>query len=123
MKIFQLFVTGLVVAGLASCIRVEDNSEPAATGEKTPATPASAMSLKAPVGGKLITLSVEGMSCQFNCAPKVQETLAGVEGVKEVEVDFATKKAVVAVQDEKFDATQLETALASTGSFTGKAQQ
>ncbi len=123
MKLLQL---GLVVAlsvGLFSCVGSESTTEgPTQNSTVQGTTPETNVAdlLKAPDGGKLITMSVDGMSCQFNCAPKVQETLAKIEGVEGVKVDFETKQAVVAVKDAKFDGAKLESALASTNQFTGK---
>ena len=48
---------------------------------------------------KTYALTVEGMSCAVSCAPKVQESLAAIEGVRSVNVDFETKKATVAMND------------------------
>ena len=121
MKLLQL---GLVVAlsvGLFSCLsNSADTEQPETTSQGNSPKTEVADLLKAPEGGKLITMSVDGMSCQFNCAPKVQETLAKIEGVEGVKVDFETKQAVVAVKDAKFDGAKLESALATTSQFTGK---
>jgi copper chaperone CopZ len=45
--------------------------------------------------GTTYVLTVEGMSCAENCAPKVKECLESIEGVKSAEVTFETKSAVV----------------------------
>ena len=117
MKRFFLFSLLAGALGLAGCIRVEStSSEPVSSTQQG----ANAEMPAAPAGGKLITLSVEGMSCPLGCAPVVEETLAGLQGVTGVKVIFDKKEAVVAVKDSGFDASQLETALASTDKFTGK---
>jgi copper chaperone CopZ len=40
-------------------------------------------------------LGVEGMSCAINCAPAVKSSLESLPGVRSVEIDFESKKAIV----------------------------
>lgn len=47
-------------------------------------------------------LTIDGMSCEVNCAAKIQETLSGLKGVTACKVDFENKTAHV-----EFDHTQL----------------
>lgn len=48
--------------------------------------------------GTTYVLTVEGMSCAENCAPKVKECLESIEGVKSAEVTFEDKRAVVVME-------------------------
>lgn len=50
-------------------------------------------------GSQVISISVEGMHCAFNCAPKVHDTLAGVEGVQEARVSMDNKTAWIRVPE------------------------
>jgi mercuric ion binding protein len=61
--------------------------------------------------------SVPDMHCEFACAPKVRETLAGLPGVENVETNIEAHTATVFVTDG-FDADQAVAALAEAG-FTG----
>ncbi|TYZ65357.1 hypothetical protein PybrP1_012681 [[Pythium] brassicae (nom. inval.)] len=47
-----------------------------------------------------VLLHVEGMSCETNCARKVQSALRAVDGVIEATVDFAAKRATVILTPE-----------------------
>ncbi len=40
-------------------------------------------------------VGVEGMSCPHSCAPRVKESLQGIDGVESVAVDFETKQATI----------------------------
>lgn len=51
------------------------------------------------------TFTVEGMTCAKGCAASIQRKLAKTEGVKEANVDFETKTAVI-----EYDKTQLDEA-------------
>jgi copper chaperone CopZ len=48
--------------------------------------------------GTTYILTVEGMSCAENCAPRVKECLESIEGVKSAEVTFEEKRAVVVME-------------------------
>lgn len=61
----------------------------------TAAGAASSTATASAVPATLIHLNVEGMQCAFECKPKVEAALAGVEGVESVEVDFESKTATV----------------------------
>lgn len=58
-----------------------------------------------------VKLVVPGIHCEF-CAANVKETLAGVDGVKEIQIDVDTKTATVAVDQTAFDSEKAITALA-----------
>ena len=51
--------------------------------------------LQAKPGEKLYVLGIEGMSCPIECAPKVKESIQSIEGVRQVEVSFEDKRAIV----------------------------
>ena len=55
-----------------------------------------------------VDMSVEGMMCQHNCAPTVQRTLRGIEGVKEAVASFKEKKASVLATGELCEERQAE---------------
>jgi mercuric ion binding protein len=50
----------------------------------------------------IATLTIDGMSCEVNCARKIQETLSHLNGVNNCEVSFDSKKATV-----NFDHTKI----------------
>ncbi len=50
-----------------------------------------------------VTFSVPDMMCEFSCVEQVQEALTAQPGVKEVQVDFAAKRATVAVDPDEFE--------------------
>ena len=54
-------------------------------------------------GESTATYRVDGMMCSVNCPMKVNQSLAGVEGVKSSKVDFESKTATVIFDDEKID--------------------
>jgi|GEM_PF-4782670 len=55
--------------------------------------------LAAQDGSQVISISVEGMHCAFNCAPKVHDTLADVEGVQETRISVDNKTAWIRVPE------------------------
>ena len=58
-------------------------------------TPFDAGALQANPGEMVYVLGIEGMSCPMDCAPKVKESIQSIEGVREVEVSFPDKRAIV----------------------------
>ena len=52
----------------------------------------------------IVEFSVPDMMCPEGCGEATREILAEQEGVKEVKIDFLSKLAVVAVDQEKFNA-------------------
>jgi copper chaperone CopZ len=58
-----------------------------------------------------VEFSVPDMMCPEGCGAKVKEILSQQPGAKDVVVDFPAKKAIVAVDKDKFDAKQAIAAL------------
>lgn len=56
------------------------------------------------------SFEIEGMTCALGCAKLIEGKLAGLPGVKNVEVDFETKKATL----EFNDAQQTEETITAT---------
>ena len=54
-------------------------------------------------GAPTTELEVPDMHCEFGCAAKVKEVLASQTGVKDVKIDFDSKKAIVAIDQAEFD--------------------
>ena len=71
------------------------------------ATPASA-------GEQTATLKVDKMFCA-SCPFIVKQTLAGIDGVKNVEVSFRRKLATVVFDDAKSTVAQLASAVTEAG--------
>jgi copper chaperone CopZ len=55
-------------------------------------------------GAPTVEFDVPDMMCEESCAAKVRELLGEQAGVKEVVVDFPAKTAIVAIEEEKFNA-------------------
>src|SRR5262245_44640351 len=62
-------------------------------------------------GAPTVEFSVPDMMCPEGCGTKVKEILSQQPGAKDVVVDFPAKKAIVAVDKDKFDAKQAIAAL------------
>jgi copper chaperone CopZ len=62
-------------------------------------------------GAPTVQFTVPDMMCPEGCGEKVKEILSQQPGTKDVLVDFLNKTAIVAVDKEKFDATQAVAAL------------
>ena len=58
----------------------------------------------APKAANTVVFSVPDMMCEESCAKQVNKALAAQPGVKEVEVDFEARRAVVVVDRQQFDA-------------------
>jgi copper chaperone CopZ len=58
-----------------------------------------------------VEFSVPDMMCTHSCAPAVKATLAKQPGVVDVVVDFDTKTATVAIDEDEFDSDQALAAL------------
>ena len=54
-------------------------------------------------GAPTAELKVPDMMCQYSCTATVKEVLTAQTGVKDVKIDFDEKKAIVAVDEAKFD--------------------
>ena len=63
---------------------------------------------------RTVTLAVEGMTCA-SCPYIVKQVLAGVSGVRAVDVSFEEKKAVVTFDDGKTNAAALTAATSNVG--------
>lgn len=49
----------------------------------------------------IATLTIDGMSCEVNCAAKIKSTLSALGGVTSCDVDFQNKKANVVFDNTK----------------------
>jgi copper chaperone CopZ len=58
----------------------------------------------APKAANTVVFSVPGMMCEESCAKQVNKALAAQPGVKEVEVDFEARRAMVVVDRQQFNA-------------------
>lgn len=85
------------------CSQVESSTSNSAA----PVTPVSLNTAGAPT----VEFSVPDMMCPEGCGAKVKEILSQQPGAKDVVVDFPAKKAIVAVDKDKFDAKQAIAAL------------
>ncbi|MHB1688897.1 MAG: heavy metal translocating P-type ATPase [Ignavibacteriaceae bacterium] len=63
---------------------------------------------------KTLTLPVEGMTCA-SCVARVEKALKKVEGVGEVNVNFATEKVTLSFDDSKTDLAKLATVVEDAG--------
>jgi copper chaperone CopZ len=90
----------MIAAAVALAAGCQNQHSP--TSEESPpaATPVAFNTSGAPT----VNFSVPDMKCEFSCVEEVKEALSSQPGVKEVQVDFAAKRATVAVDPEKFDA-------------------
>lgn len=61
-----------------------------------------------------VTLSVPGMTCA-TCPITIKKALSKVDGVSKIEVDYATKLAVVTFDDAKTSIQTLKTATTGVG--------
>ena len=55
------------------------------------------------------TFMMEDLDCA-NCARKMEEAIAKLEGVTEVHVNFLTQKMILTAEDDRFDAIAKEAA-------------
>ena len=62
-----------------------------------------------------LVLDVKGMQCEVNCTAKVKKTLAGMEGVEDVFVDFKEKKAYVKGDKAKMNKQAMADAVTKQG--------
>jgi copper chaperone CopZ len=104
--ITRLLCVTCLIGMLAGCSEVGAPTAPAS--ELTPAAFNTA-------GAPTVAFSVPDMMCPEGCGAKVQETLAGQVGAREVYVDFEAKTATVAVENGKFDADAALAALLDHG--------
>ncbi len=84
-----------------------------ATGCQTESAPVTSSIEKTEVETTPVAFNVEGaptaelevpdMMCQYSCSAKVKEVLTAQTGVKDVQIDFESKKAILAVDEAEFD--------------------
>jgi copper chaperone CopZ len=96
---------------LACLLFVAGCSQSANTGGEAAVTEVSFNTAGAPT----VEISVPDMMCPDSCAVAAREVLSAQPGVKEVLVDFDTKRATVAVDTESFDSAAALAALADRG--------
>jgi copper chaperone CopZ len=99
---YLTFAAVLLVA--VGCSRPSADQSPNASVSLTPVSFNAA-------GAPTVEFSVPDMMCPEGCGAKVKEILAQQPGAKDVVVDFPAKKAIVAVDKDKFDAKQAIAAL------------
>jgi copper chaperone CopZ len=66
-------------------------------------------------GAPTVEFSVPDMMCPEGCGEKTKEILAEQPGAKDVMIDFESKRAVVAVEPETFDADAALAAMVDHG--------
>lgn len=71
--------------------------------------------------GRHYEVTVEGMSCPAGCASRVRELIAGIDGVRAVQVDFAKKTADVDVKPGATLTTDAVNAAFAGTPYTAKA--
>ena len=67
-----------------------------------------------PAAERTVTLAVDGMTCA-SCPYIVKQVLAGVSGVRAVDVSFEEKKAVVTFDDGRTNVVALTVATTNVG--------
>ena len=70
-------------------------------------------------GAPTIEFDVPGMMCPHGCVPKVREAFTEQPGVKDVQVVYATKTAVVAIDEELFNSSDAIATLEDEFGFSG----
>ncbi len=91
LAVAALFVTGCQTESASTTTEVEKT--------EIEATPVAFNVAGAPTA----EFEVPDMMCQYSCAAKVKEVLTAQTGVKDVKIDFDSKKAIVAVDKAEFD--------------------
>lgn len=90
MKSLNLFLTlAFAIITLFGCKKTEEAN--ASGSETTDATPVMATT----------TFMIEGMHCEMGCAGVIKKKIAKMDGVKDVEIDFAGKKATIQFDTNK----------------------
>jgi hypothetical protein len=109
----------LVIVGLTGAIGCGKQSAPSpaagSTAERLAAQPEKANPEKTAMT-KQVTVAVTGMTWPNGWPPRVQKALASLPWVRQVQVDFPKKQAVVTVETEKYDEKGLVKALEKAGS-------
>ena len=115
MKILKLAIIALTLTAITSCNKEQTEAETIIvnTIEKT--------TEKAEILAenlKTTTFNIEGMSCQVNCASKIEKSLNNMDGIGTAKVDFETKTATVSYDSGKVTSEQLAKRVASNGAYT-----
>lgn len=63
-------------------------------------------------GENTATYKVDGMMCKMNCPSKVVDAVKALEGVKNCDVNFDSKTAVVTFDNDKIDSEKIATVMA-----------
>jgi copper chaperone CopZ len=103
-SLFCFLFVACQILQLNGCSRTGDVGPSAIDAKTTPAAFNTA-------GAPTVEFSVPDMMCPEGCGAKVKEILSQQPGAKDVVVDFPAKKAIVAVDKDKFDAKQAIAAL------------
>lgn len=114
MKTLKLAVIALALVSIISCNKEQKEVETIVidTIEKTTGkTEILAENLKT------TTFSIEGMSCQINCAAKIEKSLNNMDGVGTAKVDFESKTATVSYDAGKVTTDLLAKRVASNGDY------
>ena len=86
-------------------------------------TEAEPSALQAKPGEKLYVLGIEGMSCPIECAPKVKESIQSIHGVREVEVSFEDRRAIVHTDPNvELTTAQIDQSFKNQGYFVSSLQ-
>ena len=70
-------------------------------------------------GAPTVEFEVPSMMCPHGCVPKVREAFAEQPGVKDVQVVYATKTAIIAIDEEQFNSSDAIATLVDEYGFTG----
>lgn len=95
-RLYSVALVALSIA-LSGCAEATDDVTGVARESATPAVFNVANS-------PIVEFSVPDMMCPEGCGEAMREILAEQEGVKDVKIDFPSKLAVVAIDQEKFKA-------------------
>lgn len=78
----------------------------------------SAMQNEQAINTQMVSIPVEGMTC-VSCVASVTQTTKGIEGVRDVEVDLAERRARVEYVADQTSPEQIAAAIAGLGYRTG----
>ena len=70
-------------------------------------------------GAPTVEFEVPAMMCPHGCVPKVREAFAEQPGVKDVQVVYATKTAILAIDEEQFNSSDAIATLVDEYGFSG----
>lgn len=118
MRSFVYVIAVLAAAGIAYWIAVAPPEQTVQQAVVSEASPENASQVLVDAG--TLVLRVDDMHCQYNCYPKVKETLQGFDGVVAVELDEqgdneTFNPQVVIDYDPGFDLGAAQGALAGQG--------